>query len=97
MTLPYSVDDASINSLRSAMETAQAACTSASNAVNGVSSSMQWTGDASARYRGSLASWMEGLTTVQNGLNALAESMSSAQQYSTNTEDTSTQNANWYR
>ncbi|MET7424485.1 hypothetical protein [Dactylosporangium sp. NPDC005555] len=98
MTTPMSntVDDATIRATLNAFEVTMADVNAAMQAVDAVSASVQWSGEAANRYRTSLADWITGVKQVRDGLEQLRTAMSQHLNISSNAEDEASTNAQWY-
>jgi uncharacterized protein YukE len=97
MTLPLSVTDPGIQAVLTAFQNANETTRAVRSGVTAAQSGMRWSGDASTTYRNSLNNWLDGLTKVEAGLNAMNQAMEEHRTATNNAEGHNTGSSNWYR
>ena len=90
------VDKKTINDTLTAFEDTMANTNAAIQAVEAVSSSVPWQGEAAVRYRQALNNWVGGVQQVRNGLEQLRQSMTQHLHISSNAEEEAATMSQWY-
>ena len=96
MTQPLVVDEKTIRDTLTEFEDAFATCSAARMSVDAISSSLPWTGEAATRYRNATQAWMDGLRSVEKGLDMLRSAMTQHLGISANTEELNASHAEWH-
>jgi uncharacterized protein YukE len=97
MSYPLSVNDPGIQAVLTAFQNASDTTKAVRSGVTAAQSGMRWSGEASATYQNSLNNWLDGLSKVEAGLQAMDQAMRDHLTTTNNAESNNTGSSNWYR
>jgi len=97
MPPPLSVDDPGIQAVLNALGDANDTTKAVRSSVNAAEAGLNWSGDASAAYKNSLAGWLDGLTQVENGMQMMNDAMRGHQVSTNGAEAFATGASAWWR